>query len=186
MRGTQSVSAVPKYHPPFTPACAGNTQAMLVHCAYMVRSPPLVRGTHLFRHLASKFDPITPARAGNTAWCCGEPGGLADHPRSRGEHNTEYASKNAVFRSPPLARGTLLAGHRDGFLSTITPARAGNTAWGTWRLFCAADPPRACGEHVGEALPVTSCKPFTPAHAGNMRVILSSSLRFTVHPRPRG
>ena len=70
---------------------------------------------------------ITPAYAGNTIQHQAIAKRQEDHPRLRGEHDTEMNNKVSVAGSPPPTRGTLVKYCESVAHLGITPAYAGNT-----------------------------------------------------------
>ena len=133
-----------------TPACAGNTISSHVYMplpeahprlcgehtlvfykgAYLLGSPPPVRGT-LKRFLSEiQTFRLTPACAGNTACMSVLMGMRQAHPRLCGEHDVSGVNLILSPGSPPPVRGTLSSRGVPGYTVRLTPACAGNTAAG--------------------------------------------------------
>ena len=90
-------------------------------------SSPLARGTPNRNVPVNLDEGLIPARAGNTvigvtAWTTPRA-----HPRSRGEHDEEWAESVRLSGSSPLARGTHRIGVPCSGMTGLIPARAGNT-----------------------------------------------------------
>ena len=100
-------------------------KASLSHCTW--GSPPLARGIQRPCRIRARRPGITPACAGNTVVGTAGINRSRDHPRLRGEYESEVVAVEAVAGSPPLARGILLLYNLNFILLRITPACAGNT-----------------------------------------------------------
>ena len=76
---------------------------------------------------------------------------MADHPRSRGEHDSDYELLTPAWGSSPLARGARTQHVTAEGGARIIPARAGSTSmcWGGSAVL--QDHPRSRGEHIDEA-----------------------------------
>ena len=70
-----------------------------------------------------------------------------DHPRLRGEHNTNLLHLRYLPGSPPLTRGTLSQSSVVAEAGGITPAYAGNTVCSLCGSGFRRDHPRLRGEH---------------------------------------
>ncbi|RYM92971.1 hypothetical protein PG2011B_1426 [Bifidobacterium animalis subsp. lactis] len=95
---------------------------------------------------------IIPALAGNIATAPAASVAARDHPRACGEHAVESNTDAQDVGSSPRLRGTFaddfpIAGRRG-----IIPALAGNIWMRRQHDPTNRDHPRACGEHVGEAV----------------------------------
>ena len=149
---------------------------------------------------------IIPARAGSTT-TCGRPGpGVADHPRSRGEHDVLKWCTSSETGSSPLTRGALADGCPEHLLRGIIPAHAGSTRSAHHLGERDSDHPRSRGEH--SAISQLRCiasgsSPLTrgartlgapdhvrsgiiPAHAGSTMLAESIPPPPGDHPRSRG
>ena len=169
-------------------------------------SSPLARGTRLreAKHYASiRF---IPARAGNTRRARSCTPSATVHPRSRGEHLSEFEGCERLRGSSPLARGTLADLERAGQALRFIPARAGNTAGSHSRCARSSVHPRSRGEHRPRGcirIPIFGSSPlargtpddgvlhgaalrFIPARAGNTQAPRASRSPRPVHPRSRG
>ena len=124
-RGTQSVSAVPKYHPPVTPAYAGSYRILALG-RYLTTDHPR-RRVEPSRHTEIHSRSPPPANEGNTPLLPEQSLAASVHPRLRGEHSLVVTVPSDVFRSPPLVRGTQLIIAHLRKAEPITPARPGNT-----------------------------------------------------------
>ena len=91
-------------------------------------SSPLARGTPSLMDRQSPNHGLIPARAGNTAPANTGPAKCRAHPRSRGEHVSDFFTLELQGGSSPLARGTLRRRSRFPRSAGLIPARAGNTA----------------------------------------------------------
>ena len=91
------------------------------------RSSPLARRTHCIGCSSDIAEPIIPARAENTGLMLSLLWGIADHPRSRGEHALGFVTNCSSARSSPLARRTHRARVHAIAARPIIPARAENT-----------------------------------------------------------
>ena len=169
-------------------------------------SSPLARRTRGILVHAGGGARLIPARAGNTSMRLLIAASPTAHPRSRGEHFTQFW--NSAFRvgSSPLARGT----PRSLFLLLVVirliPARAGNTPDAFLTVTRCAAHPRSRGEHtcVGcgsrrgcGSSPLARGTPapcrdqdcaarLIPARAGNTAVRPGSRTGAAAHPRSRG
>ena len=130
----------------------------------------------------------------------------AVHPRSRGEHGSDFLGPIATAGSSPLARGTLHHPLRHDLDHRFIPARAGNTSPKRPRRRSRAVHPRSRGEHVSisasfrsaagssplaRGTPERRANPgrgirFIPARAGNTVASMSTASWRSVHPRSRG
>ena len=70
-------------------------------------SSPHTRGAPCENGARSAYVGIIPAYAGSTPSTSGQIGGDADHPRIRGEHISECATRNSLTGSSPHTRGAL-------------------------------------------------------------------------------
>ena len=159
-------------------------------------SPPLTRGILgpiLGTVGSARF---TPAHAGNTQRYLPCLVRLKVHPRSRGEYQLLLFHLGIIIGSPPLTRGIRnkrRSGQADG---RFTPAHAGNTGFDEPLLGSAQVHPRSRGEYAslmriyppslgsppltrGIPRPVLNLgkeRRFTPAHAGNTKLLLKQYL----------
>ena len=110
-------------------------------------SSPLARGTPPKEWGADSGFRLIPARAGNTEPRAAVNASTAAHPRSRGEHDEEWADSVRLSGSSPLARGTPAGVLVHRLSDRLIPARAGNTTSGTVAIAIATAHPRSRGEH---------------------------------------
>ena len=169
-------------------------------------SPPLARGTGRIARYAVPALGITPACAGNRAYCTLRRSCAGDHPRLRGEQAFNLSYLLGPMGSPPLARGTDYHIHSGRICAGITPACAGNSMQNSAVLRCLRDHPRLRGEQVstlfslrliwgspplargtGARCSVRVLRPgITPACAGNRASGKASPPQGWDHPRLRG
>ena len=168
MRGTQNIEIIDNLADGIIPACAGNTggwqllvgrhgdhprvcgehSTSMMYGVACAGSSPRVRGTRRVHSRPHGADGIIPACAGNTthdrpgAWSRG------DHPRVCGEHSRPASSASNPSGSSPRVRGTQANRGHEMNRNGIIPACAGNTIPAVWRVNCARDHPRVCGEHL--------------------------------------
>ena len=90
-------------------------------------SSPHARGAHSVYLAARSLGGIIPACAGSTPRACGRSLGSRDHPRMRGEHAANNASRGGVGGSSPHARGALSLQMAEARELGIIPACAGST-----------------------------------------------------------
>ncbi len=90
-------------------------------------SSPLARGTRLLSSISDRRPRFIPARTGNTSASRGSDAPLSVHPRSHGEHLSEYRANRVTIGSSPLARGTLHRAATKSARGRFIPARTGNT-----------------------------------------------------------
>ena len=169
-------------------------------------SPPRMRGTVkkiCFPHIIIG---ITPADAGNSG--CGRRFQCAggDHPRGCGEQIPRKTRALGLLGSPPRMRGTVASLASAGAGVGITPADAGNRAFGFSERAKKRDHPRGCGEqgiHSGAAVESAGSPPrmrgpvkklclaekivgITPADAGNRENAVLQFENSWDHPRGCG
>ena len=155
--------------------------------AWVLGSPPRVRGTAPCNNHTSGRIRITPACAGNRAPppAAGPRG--EDHPRVCGEQAGAEGAEERFGGSPPRVRGTEHRRIQAGGIGRITPACAGNRHNDITSQALNWDHPRVCGEQIflpqifeslSGSLPRVrgtagirfmgeSCVRITPACAGN-------------------
>ncbi len=171
-----------------------------------VGSSPLARGTPQRRTLGAAVRRIIPARAGNTFTSSTRVSRFADHPRSRGEHDSRETSQPDNGGSSPLARGTRSSATASAPGLRIIPARAGNTHPQPGSAQSWTDHPRSRGEHdrisdvqynfTGSSPLARGTRVFRsrradglriiPARAGNTAPARCSCAPPPDHPRSRG
>lgn len=189
MRGIPNIVLEDQYCDRITPAYTGNTavantagwmhkdhprirgeycECVRVH-AFVVGSPPHVRGTLSRDNKLMVNHGITPAYAGNILWMIASTTLTLDHPRIRGEYCVPAFQDFVLPGSPPHTRGILDFYCRHRANQRITPAYAGNTlpvpciAWLCW------DHPRLRGEPADGNLDIALR--IIPARAGNTMTI---------------
>ena len=109
-------------------------------------SPPLARGTGSAGLPSRARSGITPACAGNRVIATANSLMLKDHPRLRGEQQSELFDEVITKGSPPLARGTGRFFKPLPLLRRITPACAGNSHGKRKVRYVTWDHPRLRGE----------------------------------------
>ena len=149
---------------------------------------------------------LIPAHAGSTRCLTTAASASRAHPRSRGEHHSAPAKRDAASGSSPLTRGARPALTMSRFLSGLIPAHAGSTT--IKHLIENTDEahPRSRGEHAAcekagveptGSSPLTrgapprrslrcQCHRLIPAHAGSTRHRHRRARRTRAHPRSRG
>ena len=128
------------------------------------------------------------------------------HPRSRGEHISEWRAIHALAGSSPLTRGAPPGEDPADDLLRLIPAHAGSTKSGGVKKWGPSAHPRSRGEHTigslfsgygGGSSPLTRGAPIggkrrerlqrlIPAHAGSTTWFTPTPLACTAHPRSRG
>ena len=114
-------------------------------------SSPLARGAPFIGPREPGHEGIIPARAGST-----DPEGWLfdyqwDHPRSRGEHSSQFVGVHPGQGSSPLARGARTPLEDLNKSERIIPARAGSTGGEVDVRLLVGDHPRSRGEHLKNA-----------------------------------
>ena len=127
-------------------------------------SSPLTRGARCRAAFHVGVERLIPAYAGSTNSPVASGGGVAAHPRLRGEHPSTSNSGVVCWGSSPLTRGARDYPLGDRKPDRLIPAYAGSTnatlrpAWGCWAH------PRLRGEHCIFPRPiqrVTGSSPLT-------------------------
>ena len=128
------------------PRTCGEQQRCPVTTAWLLGSPPHMRGT-VGNHLDPvRWDRITPAHAGNRQFINAGLHGHEDHPRTCGEQSTTFLLAHEIKGSPPHMRGTADGSREIPAPLGITPAHAGNSGRSCQRSISGWDHPRTCGE----------------------------------------
>ena len=135
VRGTPRTNRPHNLMPGIIPACAGNTQSLLLFGCRIVDA-----------EVVDEFG-IIPACAGNTHCMTPTSAVSWDHPRVCGEHFVSCGDFPLAKGSSPRVRGTLLGNAQTGHGRGIIPACAGNTGDGAPTRPPVRDHPRVCGEH---------------------------------------
>ena len=169
-------------------------------------SSPLTRGARCRAAFHVGVERLIPAYAGSTNSPVASGGGVAAHPRLRGEHPSTSNSGVVCWGSSPLTRGARDYPLGDRKPDRLIPAYAGSTnatlrpAWGCWAH------PRLRGEHFrfgsltgrgGGSSPLTrgaqNTRPnaqtmmwLIPAYAGSTTWNLRCWIQWWAHPRLRG
>ena len=172
----------------------------------MPGSSPHARGTRFVDDVLYVKSGIIPACAGNTQRYFTTVQPFRDHPRMRGEHQTNLGNQQASQGSSPHARGTLLLTCRLLLLIGIIPACAGNTDSLGGKRSYARDHPRMRGEHYDNNVstanqqgssphargtrlhdrPRCLTPGIIPACAGNTSYVVDTTDYARDHPRMRG
>ena len=166
-RGTPSFASFSAIRFGIIPASAGNTISSDGKTA-TYKDHPRIRGEHGVRSAYALIFPgsspltrgtpetglgsggqggIIPAHAGNTDDKGGHLRVAGDHPRSRGEHQSDKQRRQHGEGSSPLARGTHNHHFFTGTAGGIIPAHAGNTSRWCLSIPSRRDHPRSRGEH---------------------------------------
>ena len=111
-------------------------------------SSPLTRGAPDRSQIMNPTAGLIPAHAGSTkhGWTRNPP--APAHPRSRGEHDCQFAGSAASRGSSPLTRGARPPRAHETLVRRLIPAHAGSTIRA--RAVCRRGPahPRSRGEHI--------------------------------------
>ena len=154
-----------------TPAYAGKSELLIVHCqqlwdhprvcgeksavsgccAATSGSPPRMRGKVLRPAAFSPEEGITPAYAGKSDARSNRRRVRRDHPRVCGEKSSTSPMKCLKLGSPPRMRGKVLLYCYSLSQVGITPAYAGKSPRATASRATPWDHPRVCGEKLGLA-----------------------------------
>ncbi len=127
-----------------------------------------------------------PAPAGNTGGVEQEPGGVAVHPRTCGEHLQIASLAHGYTGSSPHLRGTRQVFEAPCFLFRFIPAPAGNTTKRINHAAITAVHPRTSGEHGGAALKTGDVDGSSPHLRGTLPPPVSTSRRHRFIPAPAG
>ncbi len=199
---TRSASLSASAHP----RSRGEHRAVSTSISSRGGSSPLARGTSLLKLLATLYNRLIPARAGNICPGRRSPPLLPAHPRSRGEHKSSPNLPPRPLGSSPLARGTFLGVFSVIIGFRLIPARAGNITYLVKRNDDYAAHPRSRGEHAtiqwrdgaglgssplargtfALAILAGKCRRLIPARAGNICPRRASVAATSAHPRSRG
>ena len=109
-------------------------------------SPPLTRGKGAWSPRAAQGGRITPAYAGKRHLLAKIISGVEDHPRLRGEKQTQQTAYQSQSGSPPLTRGKGTAIPCTLSRRRITPAYAGKSVFWLAQKEANWDHPRLRGE----------------------------------------
>ena len=191
MRGTRRGHQLVLGPTGIIPALAGNTYDLNCCCLFSwdhpracgehsevgrgessrMGSSPRLRGTHGFRGDHAVALGIIPALAGNTASTRSSVPPSRDHPRACGEHIKVHPCLLRHAGSSPRLRGTPRHAQGRRVRLGIIPALAGNTVRRIQPLVLSGDHPRACGEHIADAIPGASGKGSSPRLRGTHDVV---------------
>ena len=172
---------------PAHPRSRGEHQTRCVFGSVMRGSSPLTRGAHEETHRQNLMAGLIPAHAGSTTGSSVTSRVSTAHPRSRGEHDVQFALPETALGSSPLTRGahSRRGAPRPG--SGLIPAHAGSTSSQLAMAGATTAHPRSRGEHAAQRIqeciqvgsspltrgarvrkPVTRrCVRLIPAHAGS-------------------
>ena len=130
------------------PRACGENSLELAPKAFIVGSPPRMRGKlHVLQRLHTRAG-ITPAHAGKTSEESTFARRHRDHPRACGENGLPVLLSSCELGSPPRMRGKRKAGIPFLRRAGITPAHAGKTFLILLVTSEVGDHPRACGENL--------------------------------------
>ena len=124
--GNRASTSTPQSYGQDHPRLCGEQEDADIACRGRKGSPPLVRGTGLFRADDVGIIRITPACAGNRLTDGSISTGSQDHPRLCGEQIHGWLTSSRFLGSPPLVRGTEEWPPQMQRVFRITPACAGN------------------------------------------------------------
>ena len=130
------------------PAYAGSTYKNIVFIPVRIGSSPHTRGALEGERVHAVSEGIIPAYAGSTPSERGLTSRPADHPRIRGEHETDTTTSRLRAGSSPHTRGARLLGAAVVAGGGIIPAYAGSTLAGRRGARRGGDHPRIRGEHM--------------------------------------
>ena len=128
------------------PRVCGEKLEALANLAYMMGSPPRVRGKDGGDSPDAKMFGITPAYAGKSSLLLKMRAVRWDHPRVCGEKGQRQAGQYTKVGSPPRVRGKANGAKLEVFRVGITPAYAGKSAVHSEATPNNRDHPRVCGE----------------------------------------
>ena len=169
-------------------------------------SSPLTRGARCRAAFHVGVERLIPAYAGSTNSPVASGGGVAAHPRLRGEHFRFGSLTGRGGGSSPLTRGAQNTRPNAQTMMWLIPAYAGSTAIRIGSISTARAHPRLRGEHRLSAFGLSSCRgssPLTrgalnnlnllrkqagliPAYAGSTPLARDMSRSRWAHPRLRG
>ena len=129
---------------------------------------------------------IIPAYAGSTRPARPDWPSRTDHPRIRGEHETDVEIWSERSGSSPHTRGAPLRGGASLSRARIIPAYAGSTEKGKTFTTRKGDHPRIRGEHRDAHGTEFSASGIIPAYAGSTRTSPTVAPATEDHPRIRG
>ena len=167
MRGKRYLAQARPQKGGITPACAGKTSEPhrlyrgaedhprvcgenspeLALKAFIVGSPPRVRGKRSLDRRTTPAVRITPACAGKTCYCPRNCSLRRDHPRVCGENQDSEDTDSIYLGSPPRVRGKPHEQKGAERVKGITPACAGKTTPHPPMQRARQDHPRVCGEN---------------------------------------
>ena len=149
-------------------------------------SPPHTRGILLYEYVEPTPTRFTPAYAGNTNAFIFRQSGTGVHPRIRGEYSQKPTGKQLALGSPPHTRGILCHDTGGRQAERVHPRIRGEYSRGPVKgRQVLGSPPHTRGI-PGQRTPCRLAVGFTPAYAGNTRIVRSHVTRCQVHPRIRG
>ena len=191
---------------PVHPRERGEQDGDFIEIDWLNGSSPRARGTETRMPSRTATRRFIPASAGNRYVLNRCFGGVAVHPRERGEQGATVRTPRNPIGSSPRARGTdslrgfgsprgrfipASAGNRSSRRTPTAPKPVHPRERGEQRRTsagvqtCVGSSPRARGTEPGQG-PHVSRMRFIPASAGNREPSRCRSARPTVHPRERG
>ena len=114
--------------------------------AWLIGSPPRVRGKAGIGRAEIPVPGITPACAGKSSGCSSTLPQNGDHPRVCGEKASEKSRVPSLVGSPPRVRGKASRRASRNLSRRITPACAGKSPDEVLTATMLWDHPRVCGE----------------------------------------
>ena len=158
----------------------------IVYPAYIVGSPPRVRGTVSSASMSVAQSRITPACAGNSGRSCRPWSCAKDHPRVCGEQWSLAAPAAPAAGSPPRVRGTGRSRAASSRGKRITPACAGNSVPVAGDAGYVGDHPRVCGEQLQSMLSTDTIVGSPPRVRGTDDLLLDKGRQGGITPACAG
>ena len=168
------------------PRSRGENSISCFSSAKLAGSSPLTRGKPRRVNRVRRRGGIIPAHAGKTPQGSTERAGAGDHPRSRGENDSQRAALDGPRGSSPLTRGKLNCTKNCFCICGIIPAHAGKTPGPAARSGSDRDHPRSRGENHLRGRGSQPGAGIIPAHAGKTIASVPRSTAPGDHPRSRG
>ena len=148
------------------PRAGGEHRPLGYQLVYVGGSSPRGRGTPCSRASGTPALRFIPARAGNTPYPRHRLPRIPVHPRAGGEHHCPTCAPMPFPGSSPRGRGTPDMAYAGATYPRFIPARAGNTRPGRPPRRSPPVHPRAGGEHMTGAPPLTDTSGSSPRGRG--------------------